>query len=93
MIEYPLEKVDVDVGVVLEPLMEYHVYVVTVAASTDKGFGNYSLPLDVLTDEHGRCDRWRMLYDKMGLRVRYRIMDLISVNYVHSECSSLGLYL
>ena len=40
-------------GLLIEPLMEYHEYVMTVAASTDKGFGNYSDPLDVLTDEHG----------------------------------------
>ena len=40
-------------GVVVEPLMEYHMYSVRVAASTDKGFGPYSNPLEVLTDEHG----------------------------------------
>ena len=40
-------------GFIVEPLMEYHMYTVTVAASTDKGFGNYSEPLEVLTDEHG----------------------------------------
>ena len=28
-------------------------YSVRVAASTDKGFGPYSSPLEVLTDEHG----------------------------------------
>ena len=40
-------------GYLVEPLLEYHRYVMMVAASTDKGFGNYSLPLNVLTDEHG----------------------------------------
>ena len=40
-------------GFVVEPLMEYHMYSVSVAASTDKGFGPYSRPLEVLTDEHG----------------------------------------
>ena len=40
-------------GVIVEPLMEYHMYSVSVAASTDKGFGPYSSPLEVLTDEHG----------------------------------------
>ena len=40
-------------GFVVEPLMEYHMYSVRVAASTDKGFGPYSSPLEVLTDEHG----------------------------------------
>ena len=40
-------------GVVVEPLMEYHMYSVRVAASTDEGFGPYSSPLEVLTDEHG----------------------------------------
>ena len=39
-------------GVVVEPLMEYHMYSVRVAASTDEGFGPYSSPLEVLTDEH-----------------------------------------
>ena len=41
------------------PLMEYEIYIVRVAASTDKGFGAYSDPLDVLTAEHGTtfiCD-------------------------------------
>ena len=41
------------------PLMEYEMYIVRVAASTDKGFGAYSDPLDVLTAEHGTtfiCD-------------------------------------
>ena len=40
-------------GFVVEPLMEYHMYTVRVAASTDKGFGPYSSPLEVVTDEHG----------------------------------------
>ena len=40
-------------GFVVEPLMEYHEYLVTVAARTDQGFGDESLPLDVLTEEHG----------------------------------------
>ena len=40
-------------GFLVDQLMEYHVYNVSIAASTDKGFGNYSLPLTVLTDEHG----------------------------------------
>ena len=51
---------DIDPGresecLLVEPLMEYHGYEVVVAASTDKGFGNYSLPLNVLTEEHGTC--------------------------------------
>lgn len=40
-------------GVLVGQLMEYHEYTVYVAASTDKGFGNNSLPLMVLTHEHG----------------------------------------
>lgn len=38
-------------GVLVQPLMEYHMYLMKVAASTDRGFGNYSIPLEVLTDE------------------------------------------
>ena len=40
-------------GVVVEPLMEYHMYLMRVAASTDKGFSLYGSPLEVLTDEYG----------------------------------------
>ena len=40
-------------GLLIDPLMEYHYYDVRVAARTDKGFGNYSQPLTVLTNEHG----------------------------------------
>ena len=46
-------------GLLIEDLMEYHYYEMRVAASTDKGFGNYSAPLTVLTDEHGKCVRFR----------------------------------
>lgn len=42
-------------GYLVGELMEYDVYAVRVAASTDKGFGNYSSSLEVLTDEHGMC--------------------------------------
>ena len=48
-------------GYLVEPLLEYHRYVMMVAASTDKGFGNYSLPLNVLTDEHGTYIHHRTL--------------------------------
>lgn len=40
-------------GVLIEQLMEYDRYTVRVAARTDKGRGNFSRPLNVLTDEHG----------------------------------------
>ena len=40
-------------SVKIEQLMEYHEYTIVVAASTDKGFGPDSDPLNVLTDEHG----------------------------------------
>ena len=46
-------------SLLIEDLMEYHYYEMRVAASTDKGFGNYSAPLTVLTDEHGKCVRFR----------------------------------
>ena len=42
-----------NLSVVIEPLEEFHEYEMMVAASTDKGFGPFSTPLDVLTDEHG----------------------------------------
>ena len=46
-------------SLLIEDLMEYHYYEMRVAARTDKGFGNYSAPLTVLTDEHGKCVRFR----------------------------------
>lgn len=41
------------VHVLIEQLMEYDEYEVRVLASTDKGPGNYSRTLNVLTAEHG----------------------------------------
>ena len=41
------------VHVLIEQLMEYDEYEVRVVASTDKGPGNYSRTLNVLTAEHG----------------------------------------
>ena len=56
-----IQSVDPEIrtgGLLIEELMEYHYYEMRVAASTDKGFGNYSAPLTVLTDEHGTCVRF-----------------------------------
>ena len=36
----------------IDELMEYEEYVVVVAARTNRGVGNYSDPLNVLTLEH-----------------------------------------
>ena len=59
-----IQSVDPEIrtgGLLIEALMEYHYYEMRVAASTDKGFGNYSAPLTVLTDEHGKCVRFMIM--------------------------------
>ena len=73
-------------GLLIEPLMEYHEYVMRVAASTDKGFGDYSEPLNVLTDEHGKCGihdkpsiKKKTLvkpFDKMGGLINSKFQDI-----------------
>ena len=54
-IHIPLGSEQERVHVLIEQLMEYDEYEVKVVASTDKGSGNYSRTLNVLTAEHGMC--------------------------------------
>ena len=61
---YTLNITDIDTGntrvfdiierpsQMIDELMEYEAYVVVVAARTNRGVGNYSDPLNVLTLEH-----------------------------------------
>ena len=70
VVEIPIPPGNESDGVVVEPLMEYHMYLVKVAASTDKGFGPNSTQLEVLTDEHGMdYIRIHAVCDKMYERV------------------------
>ena len=44
---------DFDNELVIDSLLEYERYTVVVTAATNRGFGNSSAPLEVLTLEHG----------------------------------------